>query len=104
RFRLPRSCDSSFKSLTGQVRYFCMVDVERLWEQTNRTVAHFNVTRPVDLNLICDVSHSVNISETLYDRFFPFEKGEIRLNVNLSKTGYVPGEEIIVNAEIRNNS
>ncbi|GMT17643.1 hypothetical protein PFISCL1PPCAC_8940, partial [Pristionchus fissidentatus] len=104
KFRLPRSCDSSFESELAHIRYSCTVGIERIGKISNKTEMYFTVIRPVDLNTLLSVMSPLSVTETLYDRFFPFEKGEIRLNVNLSKTGYVPGQEIIVNAEIRNNS
>ncbi|GMT17656.1 hypothetical protein PFISCL1PPCAC_8953, partial [Pristionchus fissidentatus] len=104
KFRLPRSCDSSFESKLAHIRYSCTVGIERIGKTSNKTEAYFTVIRPVDLNALLSVMSPQSITETIYGSFFPFEKGEIRMKVNLFKTGFLPGEEIIMHAQIRNSS
>lgn len=108
---LPSPLPETFNTLFGNVSYFCKASVKT----TESLFLKFKVIQPFKVHANVNVNSFGNVNEmaTLHKtERLPlcciccccFSTGKITASLNLNKKGYIPGEEIIINAEISNRS
>lgn len=102
-YTLPRGIPSSFESYYGRVFYHCKGEIDLPWKFDPKCKAAFTVNAISDLNVMPDMSNPFcqNKQKILCFLCFP-EGGPLSLVVTTNRKGYVPGESILVNAEISN--
>ncbi|XP_053691121.1 arrestin domain-containing protein 2-like [Sabethes cyaneus] len=101
---LPVSLPSTFIGQHGWIQYYCKTSLQESSGITHRNQQVFIVLNPIDLNLEdpllsdpveASLSHRVGVG---------YLGGTIRCNIGLDKRAYVPGENILLTGEIRNQS
>ncbi|GMR54626.1 hypothetical protein PMAYCL1PPCAC_24821, partial [Pristionchus mayeri] len=101
KFHLPLNCPSSFEGENGSVRYYCKARIYRPRYRSDKTSERtITVILSCDLNLIPDVTFPLQISQSKEMG----KNGMISITVRVPKRGFVPGETIVVEAEIVNAS
>jgi len=104
-YRLPAHLPSSFEGEFGHVRFTCTAILERPWDFDIVCARHFTVVGIEDLNDNKDARESVSVANSDFDLLTCWRKvGSICVNLRLAKAGYVSGETVLVNAEVRNQS
>ncbi|KAB7503291.1 Arrestin domain-containing protein 3 [Armadillidium nasatum] len=104
-FVLPVLIPSSFESRIGHVKHLCKVDVDiqnRLFHIKKR--APFSVAGLYDLNADTFSKEPVILRKEKTLHMLVWKRGTLSLVANLDHAGYVPGENIIINAECSNRS
>ncbi|XP_064605367.1 arrestin domain-containing protein 3-like [Liolophura sinensis] len=104
RLQLPYGIPSSFETTVGRVRYTISGVIDKPWKFDHKTKAAFTVINLLDLNrepLALSVPQGQN-SKTLC--CLCCKSGPIEAVCRLERMGYVPGEAIVINAEITNGS
>ncbi|KAL5005003.1 hypothetical protein ScPMuIL_018459 [Solemya velum] len=94
----------SFETETGRVRYTIKATVDRPWAIDYVTTQPFTVLSALDLNSIPEakVSDQNQVSKTIC--CLCCASGPITSHFRIDKRGYVPGETIVVNGDVVNNS
>ncbi|KAL3121025.1 hypothetical protein niasHT_005285 [Heterodera trifolii] len=104
-YALPKSLPSSFEGDFGFVRYTCRAICESPWDFDTVCFLPFTVIGIEDLNheaellslpLETHYSHSVG--------FFCLPLGSVSVEFRLAKGGLTPGENVPMNAKVRNES
>uniref|UniRef100_A0A1I7ST33 Arrestin_C domain-containing protein n=1 Tax=Bursaphelenchus xylophilus TaxID=6326 RepID=A0A1I7ST33_BURXY len=104
-YTLPKNLPTSFEGDFGFVRYTCRAICERPWDFDIVSICPFTVVGIEDINQDNDALEPATASET--NRKVSFccrRQGIIHVELNLNRTGYTPGENIIVNAVINNET
>lgn len=103
--RIPAEAPSSHEGFYGFTRYFVRVTFYQPWSKDLIFQELFTVTKNLDLN--DDVCRSVIEPQQLLiidDITTCFYSGCVQIQINLMKTGFVPGQQIHIKAEVRNKS
>lgn len=93
-FKFPLNCPHSFEGRHGFNRYFIRARLHRPWKYDH------NAELSLPLENCLDVSHDdspLEIQETK-----PFGLSQIEHSLTLRKSGFVPGEKILVYAVVKN--
>lgn len=101
---LPDSLPSSFEHKNGRIRYWikCVLEIpDSLNKETIRT---FSVINPYDLNCNQDLKSKTGTSDKTEFCCGPCKSGPIDIKFYISKSGYVPGENILCNVIFDNKS
>ncbi|XP_026465157.1 arrestin domain-containing protein 2-like [Ctenocephalides felis] len=103
---LPLGLPSTFLGKHGWVQYYCRAALREPHGVTHKNQQVFIVMNPVDLNLEppvlaqpyrCAVSHKVGGVACVGG-------GALVCDVSLDRGGYVPGETVLINATVTNDS
>lgn len=103
-FVLPVNIPPTFEGNIGFIRYLIKVKIDRPWRIDNVYKQAFTVTPHFDLNSVnysglpCVKQMSKNFD------FLMFKNGCVDVKIMLAKAGYVPGESIALNVDIKNLS
>lgn len=104
-YRLPASLPSSFEGEFGHCRFTCTATLERPWDFDIVCCKVFTVIGLEDLNEINEAKESIEIEDSTFDLISCWRKmGQVRVNVQVPKTGYAPGENLHFKATIENDS
>ncbi|CAD5215750.1 unnamed protein product [Bursaphelenchus okinawaensis] len=104
-YTLPKNLPTSFEGEYGFVRYTCRAICERPWDFDIVSVCPFTVIGIEDINHESEAMEPASASET--NRKVSFccrRQGIIHVELQLNRTGYTPGENILVNAVINNET
>ncbi|EGT38306.1 hypothetical protein CAEBREN_30558 [Caenorhabditis brenneri] len=101
-FQLPMSCPPSFEGSHGNVRYSVHVELHRPWRLDVETKRVFSVIPIVDLNTIPKTINPMVSHACMHSGFFGTK--EVKVTVNLPKSGYTPGEVIPITLSIHNHT
>ena len=105
KFKLPHSIPSSFHGEHGMIRYKLKCTINRGRRTNPETVLDIYVISLFNLNIVTNARKSVIVNRC---RQVPgcsdVENGNVNVCITMRKAGYVPGETIYVNADIRNCS
>ncbi|OWF49831.1 arrestin domain-containing protein 3-like [Mizuhopecten yessoensis] len=102
-FLLPQVVPSSFEGGTGYVRYLIKAKV-RIKGGTDYRVQHpFTVIFMLDLNTIPEARLPAQMQDTKTGCCLCCKTGPVTCMIRLDKQGFVPGENIKINAEVTNN-
>ncbi|XP_026462625.1 arrestin domain-containing protein 2-like, partial [Ctenocephalides felis] len=100
---LPALLPCSYEGGTGFVRYTIKVTLDRPWKFDQTSKAAFTVISPLDLNL--DPRYRLPVSrESTKTLWCGCSTKPMRVNVELPRTGYAPGEEIAVTCNVSNET
>jgi len=111
-FKIPAGLPPSFEGDYGYIRYYCKAIIDKPWEGKNEIrLAAFNVMSNYDLNSLpssivatpCE-ARDVRIANTGGFCGLCESKGEVSVYMKTDRKGYVPGEQIIFDINIRNKS
>uniref|UniRef100_A0A7E4W0E2 Arrestin_C domain-containing protein n=1 Tax=Panagrellus redivivus TaxID=6233 RepID=A0A7E4W0E2_PANRE len=103
-FTIPANCPPSYEGSVGFIRYYCKAKIDRPWKFDDTTRAGFTVLPHFDLNSVCYASIPMVKDFEKQIGFLCFKHGELNANVTLSKSGYVPGERVVLTVEITNGT
>ncbi|XP_068216039.1 arrestin domain-containing protein 3-like isoform X2 [Palaemon carinicauda] len=103
-FNLPPNLPPSFNSEKGFVIYMAVAILDRPAAANLVQKAGFSVHSILDLNMDSHASSSTSSSKTKNLCCFCCQTGPITLAVQIPRRGYVPGEKILVSAEVDNIS
>ncbi|KAK4300992.1 hypothetical protein Pmani_026836 [Petrolisthes manimaculis] len=104
-FRFANPLPSSVEGMHGYVRYEVKAVVDRVRAFNTTTSLPFTVNSIVDLNSLISVSRKPIRKEADQTTCCLFcTSGPIHLTLEAARTGYVPGEEIVVYGQVANHS
>ncbi|XP_067664748.1 arrestin domain-containing protein 3-like [Haliotis asinina] len=103
-YQLPEQIPSSFEAKYGNVRYFAKCIIDKPWKFDHETMKPFTVIYPLDLNEDESALMPVKESNSKTVGCLCCESGPINATFAIDRQGYVPGEAIILKAEIDNMS
>lgn len=103
-FQLPTSgVSTSFEGKYGNVRYWVKAEIEKPWSFDYRTKKAFTLISPIDINrseyLVPLEKHKEKTFCCLW-----CTPGHISVYAKTERTGYCPGESILINAEFENHT
>ncbi|CAB3411178.1 unnamed protein product [Caenorhabditis bovis] len=103
-FQLPLKCPPSFEGELGYIRYFIKVVIDRPWKFDDKLAKCFTVLPVVDLSAVrnAKVDSRRHICERVGS--FWWNRGVVKLELKLTKQGFVPGEEMECEITVDNNS
>ncbi|KAJ8304579.1 hypothetical protein KUTeg_018162, partial [Tegillarca granosa] len=104
-FSLPPNLPSSFERNHGYVRYSIKVKVKRTGLHSDYTLEKpFTVLHAMDLNLDPEAFRPAQMQESKMICCLCCATGPVTAVFRIDRKGYVPGETILLNAEIQNQS
>ncbi|XP_042871649.1 arrestin domain-containing protein 4-like [Penaeus japonicus] len=103
-FKIPRDVPSSFATTTGNVSYQVKAVADKPWQRDESTKTFFSVKCPYDLNRDPMARSPILREHDKYVVCLCAVWGPISLTVTAERKGYVAGENMVINAEIVNNS
>lgn len=98
---LPQGIPPSFASPFGGVIYQVKAVAEVPWGFNQKRKVFFSVNVVHDLNDAPPATEKMSLEKS---KSVMFAKGAINLSMSAERTGYVPGESIVVNGEVVNHS
>lgn len=103
-FILPRDIPSSFMSHFGKVVYQVKAEADLPWNFDKSHKVFFSVNFMYDLNMdpLATIPMVIQKEDTLC--CCCCAQGPIEMNMRAQRSGYVPGENIVVNGDVVNNS
>uniref|UniRef100_A0A2P2ICZ4 Beta-arrestin2 n=1 Tax=Hirondellea gigas TaxID=1518452 RepID=A0A2P2ICZ4_9CRUS len=101
---LPGNIPSSFEGTHGNVRYRIKAKAVRSMKFDVKHTTYFSVNTLLDLNCCPAAKDPVVLREEATSCVPCLSAGPVIVSLALSKAGYVPGETLLLNGEIRNNS
>ncbi|GFO36973.1 arrestin domain-containing protein 3 [Plakobranchus ocellatus] len=103
-FFLPAGLPSSFEGEHGRVRYAMTCKIDRPWKFDHKTKRPFTVISILDLNSQPSYAQRVQGEKQKHLCCLCCKSGPIVASFHLDRQGYVPGEAIILSAEISNGA
>ncbi|XP_071103882.1 arrestin domain-containing protein 3-like [Haliotis cracherodii] len=103
-YQLPKDIPSSFEGKYGYVRYFAKGIIDKPWKFDHETMKCFTVICPLDLNQETLATMPAKESKSKTICCLCCQSGPITATFTIDRQGYVPGEAIILKAEIENMS
>ncbi|XP_046337176.2 arrestin domain-containing protein 2-like isoform X1 [Haliotis rufescens] len=103
-FQLPPQLPSSFEGEYGYVRYTAKGIIDKPWKFNHETKRMFTVICILDLNQDQNVRIPAQCAKSKTLCCWCCASGPISANFSIDRQGYVPGEAIILKAEIDNQS
>ncbi|XP_037778281.1 arrestin domain-containing protein 17-like [Penaeus monodon] len=103
-FVLPLNIPSSFESETGQVRHLCKAKISVPWGFDKTCTQPYSVNCLYDLNTDSVAKQPIQCNEHKYLCCLWCRSGPLSMVVRVSRSGYVPGEKILINAECSNKT
>ncbi|XP_046337172.2 arrestin domain-containing protein 3-like isoform X1 [Haliotis rufescens] len=103
-YNLPSQLPSSFVGDCGFVHYDAKCTIEKPWNFNNEAITSFRVQNRLDLNRERKATKPAHLSKSKTLCCLCCASGPISANFSINRQGYVPGEAIIINAEIENLS
>ncbi|CAK8696973.1 unnamed protein product [Clavelina lepadiformis] len=101
-FQLPAELPSSFEGRHGYIRYYAKATIDKPWKFDHNTKKAFTILDNVDLNQDPDARLPVTANDSKTLCCLCCASGPIQAEVHLDRAGYVPGEFIMVNANVEN--
>ncbi|CAD6199616.1 unnamed protein product [Caenorhabditis auriculariae] len=102
-FVLPLNCPPSYEGLYGYIRYRVKVELDRPWRFDKTANKCFSVIPTFDLNSIPQARFA-SITSDSKETGALFRRGRVSMNVQVPKTGFVPGEILRLYVSINNES
>jgi len=100
---LPVAIAPSFEGKYGSTRYKVQVKINRTWKRTRKFSRPFNVLPVTDCSSPTDAT-PVETVLTKVPKLLPLDCGVIHARLHVSRGRHYPGDDIIVNADIINNT
>lgn len=100
---IPSHCPSSFEGMYGHIRYLAKVVFIRAGASNRTTNVGFTVLKLLDLNQENKLLREPASSEAM--EYFCFMHAKpVNIKVTLQQQGYVPGQFMLIHADVRNDS
>lgn len=100
---IPSHCPSSFEGMYGHIRYLAKVTFIRAGASNRTTNVGFTVLKLLDLNQENKLLREPASSEAM--EYFCFMHAKpVNIKVTLQQQGYVPGQFMLIHADVRNDS
>nr|XP_039251906.1 arrestin domain-containing protein 3-like [Styela clava] len=103
-YQLPTPLPSSYEDGIGYIRYWVKGTIVKPWKFDKYTTQVFTVLDTLDLNNIPNISTPSGNSDTKTLCCWCCTSGPIEAEFHTDRSGYVPGEYILINAAITNSS
>lgn len=103
-YQLPPNLPSSYESHIGNVRYHIKGTIDKPWKFDHSTKKVFTVVSMLDLNTQPSAPQPLQGDNSKFLCCLCCKTGPISAIFRIDRTGYVPGDTILLNAEISNNS
>ncbi|CCD62936.1 Arrestin C-terminal-like domain-containing protein [Caenorhabditis elegans] len=103
-YTLPLNIPPSFEGKYGYLRYTVKVEVDRPWRVDKAKKMCITVSPLLDLNVIPHSLTPINTQASENLGCCCFKNGFLEMNVNIPKTGFVPGETVPLNIHLINHS
>lgn len=103
-FPLQAELPSSYEGRRGYVRYFCKATIDRPWKFDESTKEPFTVVHHFDCNQISNALNPIYEHHTGTIQGCCCEDGSVTVDLHINKTAFVPGEPLVYDIEINNNS
>lgn len=103
-YQLPHNLPSSYESHIGNVRYQLKGTIDKPWKFDHTTKKVFTVVSMLDLNTQPSAACPLQGNNTKFLCCLCCKTGPISAMFRIDRTGYVPGDAILLNAEIKNDS
>lgn len=102
-FGFFRGLSTSIECKYGNVRYYLKGEVDIPWSFNYRTKKAFTVICPIDINR---PQYQSPVEKEAEKSFFCFlcTPGQISLKASTNRSGYCPGESIVIKADFENNT
>jgi len=97
---------SSFETKHGSVRYYLEALISRpsALKIDHKTRTEFRVNGILDLNKEPETGYIAEIEKVKHLGYFCLSNGSIGFNLQVPKTGFIPGEPVPISLQIFNNS
>ncbi|RCN49576.1 arrestin domain protein [Ancylostoma caninum] len=103
--KLPTDLPPSFEGKYGYVRYMLKMELDRPWYRANKkNNKAFTVVPTIDLNTVSQAILPAKALKVKKLGNVLFRHGEVEVECETSKSGFVPGEVIVVSAHVINDS
>ncbi|ETN69258.1 arrestin domain protein [Necator americanus] len=103
-FLLPSNCAPSFEGAYGYIRYMVKIELDRPWRFNKTDKKPFTVIPVFDLNTVPQAAIPLKDVKVKNLGVVLFRHGKVTVECELPKTGFVPGEMVVINARIINDS
>ncbi|EYB91709.1 hypothetical protein Y032_0203g1849 [Ancylostoma ceylanicum] len=104
-FKLPQELPPSFEGSYGYVRYMVKIELDRPWYRINKRDSKvFTVVPMFDLNTISQAILPAKELKVKKLGIILFRHGEVTVECETARGGFVPGEMIVVSTRIINDS
>ncbi|ALC47981.1 CG10086 [Drosophila busckii] len=100
---IPSHCPSSFEGMYGHIRYLAKVTFIRPGASNRTTNVGFTVLKLLDLNQESKMLREPATNEAMEYFCFMHDK-PVHIKATLQQQGYVPGQFLLVHADVSNNS
>ncbi|XP_042206224.1 arrestin domain-containing protein 3-like isoform X2 [Homarus americanus] len=101
-FLLPKGIPSSFESHIGKVRHQCKAKMDIPWKVDKTCLRPYSVNTLYDLNIDPQAVLPIECTKHDYTCCWFCRSGPMSLVLRLDRSGFVPGEKMIINAECSN--
>lgn len=102
--QLSGNLPSSFEGSRGHVRYFCKCTIDRPWKFDSHVKRAFTVIHHLDLNLTPQAPIPLDGQIRREIEGCCCSAGSVDVSLSLNKTGFVPGEPIVFDIIVDNQS
>ncbi|CAF0782805.1 unnamed protein product [Brachionus calyciflorus] len=102
--KLPENAPTSFEHLNGRIRYSIKGTIDIPWAFDKHTKKSFSVLSHVDLNDYANVKQPYGVSAQKTLCCGPCSSKPITVTFSVSKIGHVPGEPILFNVSVVNQT
>nr|XP_039254095.1 arrestin domain-containing protein 17-like isoform X2 [Styela clava] len=102
-YKLPEPLPSSYEDLIGYIRYFVKATIVKPGKFEQNTVRAFTILDSLDLNAIPDAMKPCGGQESKQLCYLCCKSGPIEMEFHTDRSGYVPGEYILLNGTITNS-
>ncbi|XP_039254091.2 arrestin domain-containing protein 17-like [Styela clava] len=103
-FQLPAPLPSSYEDHVGYIRYHIKGTIDKPWKFDHNTKRAFTVLDSLDLNAISSVMSPSGGQDSKHLCCLCCQSGPIEMEFHTDRSGYVPGEYILLNGTITNSS
>ncbi|KAK8401098.1 hypothetical protein O3P69_002692 [Scylla paramamosain] len=101
-FLLPTGIPSSFESHVGKIRHQCKAKMDIPWKTDKSCTRPYSVNTLLDLNTNPQATAPINYTDEKYLCCFCCRSGPMSLVLRIDRSGFVPGENMCINAECTN--
>lgn len=101
-FTLPMNIPHSFKDKYGRIEYYLKAVIDKAWGFDNKCKLPLNVTGTLSLDHVPNAKVPAQNQATKHFCCWCCKSGPLSAMVRLDRTGYLPGEKMVINAEITN--
>ncbi|CAL4115511.1 unnamed protein product, partial [Meganyctiphanes norvegica] len=103
-YTLPTDIPSSFQAEHGKVQHECEAKIDRPWKTDTKKKVIYSVNSIYDLNLDPKAKHPIEKQDHKTLCCWCCKSGPISIVLRIPRSGYVPGESIVINCECDNKS